>query len=177
MTERRRITDGARSPTALTPSSQRRCLLHWGIVGTAAVCVSRWSFAQSAQDDDEAGPPADAPLLRPGDRVRMPNGRVMIETFNKSFAQRQQETTFTIRFIFHNTSTNGSRLETRDLVRLVADGVPRAPVEWFPGSATVPADSAQDGWATFRVRGRPRVVHVQFGVDERSGRAFLRWPD
>jgi hypothetical protein len=107
----------------------------------------------------------------------MPNGRVMIETFNKSFAQRQQETTFTIRFIFHNTSTNGGRLETRDLVRLVADGVPRAPVEWFPSSATVPADSAQDGWATFRVRGRPRVVHVQFGVDERSGRAFLRWPD
>ena len=64
-----------------------------------------------------------------------------------------------------------------ELVRLVADGVPRAPVEWFPDSAYVESESAQDCSMTFRVRARPRVVHVQLGTGDDAGRTYLRWPD
>jgi hypothetical protein len=30
---------------------------------------------------------------------------------------------------------------------------------------------------TFNVKGKPRIVHVQFGTDDEGDRDFLRWPD
>jgi hypothetical protein len=121
--------------------------------------------------------PPDAPIMRPGQRLQRPRGWVEITTFNRSFQQREQESVFKLEFTYLNEHSRDVQLKARDASRLVADGVPRAPVQWFPDSVYVPTESAQDCSVTFRVRGRPRVVHVQFGTGDEDGRNYLRWPD
>ena len=134
------------------------------------------ALAQGARDDDTA-PPADAPIMRPGQRVQRDHGWVGITTFNRSYAPRQQESVFTLQFTFLNEHSRETTLRGRDIARLVTDGVPRAPVQWFPDRANIPPESAQECSLTFRVRGRPGVVLVQFGTGDEIARSFLRWPD
>jgi hypothetical protein len=119
-------------------------------------------------------PPGDAVPLTPGLRVQRPSGWVEIRTFNRS--QKSTDTVFEIEFLYINESSATVRLDLSYFVRLIADGIPRAPSSWKISSEKVLGNSAEYCNAKFTVRGRPRVVHVQFGSED-EGLSFLRWPN
>ena len=156
-----------------------RALAVLRVTWAATVSVSFVGFAraQNAADDDDVTPPPDAPIMRPGSRIRRKDSRVEIVTFNRAYNSKTQQTTFNLQFVMVNMGSKPLRLNAEDVVRLLTDGLPRAPVRWFPSYANMPAESAQDCSLTFNVKGKPRTVHVQFGTDDEGGRDFLRWPD
>jgi hypothetical protein len=118
-------------------------------------------------------PPEDAQPMSPGQRVRTPFGWVEIRTFNRS--QKSADTIFEVEFLMVNESTDSIRSDLSNFVRLIADGIPRAPSSWQVSADKVLPDSAEYCNAKFTVRGRPRAVYVQFGTED-SGLSFLRWP-
>jgi hypothetical protein len=120
-----------------------------------------------------ASPPDDASLMSPGQRVRRPFGWVEIRTFNRS--QKSADTVFEVEFLAINESSESVRLDLSNFVRLIADDIPRAPSSWQMSSREVLPNSAEYCTAKFTVRGRPRVVHIQFGTGD-DGFSFLRWP-
>jgi len=117
-------------------------------------------------------PPDDAAPLTPGQRVRRPFGWVEIRTFNRS--QKAGDTVFEVEFLLINDSSEPINADLSSFVRLIADGIPRAPSSWQVSSNKVLPDSAEYCNTKFTVRGRPRVVHIQFGSED-SGLSFLRW--
>jgi hypothetical protein len=120
-------------------------------------------------------PPDDAPILSPGQRVQRPFGWAEIRSYNRS--QKDGDTAFDIDFLLINESAQRlSNLQLQDLVRLIADGVPRAPFSRQPSSYfDIEGESAEYCNAKFSVRGQPHVVYIQFGTGD-AGRSFLRWP-
>jgi hypothetical protein len=120
--------------------------------------------------------PDDEPLLRPGQRMRRPFGWVEIRTFSRS--QKDGDTAFELEFLVINESRNTMRnFQAQNLVRLIADDVPRAPYSSEPDwPKDILPDSAEYCNAKFSVRGTPHVVRVQFGTVD-TGRTFLRWPE
>jgi hypothetical protein len=129
--------------------------------------------AQDASARWEPPDDADAPVMRPGQRVRRPSGWVEVTTFNRT--NGRNESVFSVSYLFLNDGSRDVSVNAANLVRLVTDGIPRAPAE-YKGYSSVPAESALDFSATFRVRGRPRVVYLQFGTGDVE-RSYLRWPD
>lgn len=118
-------------------------------------------------------PPDDAQPMSPGQRVRRPYGWVEIRTFNRS--QKSADTVFEVEFLMINESSESIRSDLSNFVRLIADGIPRAPSSWQVSADKVLPDSAEYCNVKFTVRGRPRAVYVQFGTED-SGLSFLRWP-
>jgi hypothetical protein len=153
----------------------RATALSWA--AHAATGYVRFAHAQAAADDDDTAPPPDAPVMRPGSKVRRQNSKVEVVTFNRAYNSKTQQTTFNLQLVVINTKSKSLTLQAENIVRLVTDGLPRAPMKWFPAYANMPAESAQDCSLTFNVKGKPRIVHVQFGTDDEGGRDFLRWPD
>jgi len=90
-------------------------------------------------------------------------GWIEITTFGRS--EQDQDSVFNVEFMIINGSSRDMDYQPVDEIRLIVDGVPRAPRETVPsGYVTVNTESAIDGKAIFRVRGRPRDVYVQFGT-------------
>ncbi len=133
------------------------------------------AFAQAGSSTPS--PPQDAPIMRPGQRVRRPVGSVEIMTFGRT--ERDQVSFFKVEFLLRNETNKRLQFKVRDFVRLLADDVPRAPDETspaWPSDLVVESESAEYAGATFSVRGRPRVVYLQFGSSN-DGRTYLRWPE
>jgi hypothetical protein len=120
-----------------------------------------------------SAPPDDAQPMSPGQRVRRPYGWVEIRTFNRS--QKSTDAIFEVEFLLINESAESIRSDLSNFVRLIADGIPRAPSSWQVSADKVLPDSAEYCNAKFTVKGRPRAVYVQFGTED-SGLNFLRWP-
>lgn len=148
-----------------------------GIAGGPEVLGDR-TQALAQTTSGTPSPPDDAPIMRPGQRVRRPFGSIEITTFTRS--EVQQNSIFKIEFLVRNESPKDVKVSVPGYIRLIADGVPRAPIETtpkYPYDLDVQLESAEYGDATFSVRGQPHVVHVQFGTGDAVGRSFLRWPD
>jgi hypothetical protein len=142
-------------------------------VGSKEVTVGTPALAQATSGIPS--PPADAPIMVPGQRVQRPFGWIEISTFGRS--EQDQNSIFTVEFLVVNASSQAVVLNFSDETRLITDGIPRAPAEISPHSVIrVQTESAMEGNATFRVRGRPGIVYIQFGTGK-TGRSFLRWPD
>jgi hypothetical protein len=124
------------------------------------------------------GPSKDAPPLSVGQRVERPFGAIEISKF--SSVPKQEETIFTIEFLIRNEGQQDILVRSKSF-RLIADGIPRAPLGWSGGCGDsqcdirVKDDSAEYGWATFDVRGQPHDVYLQIGTPD-EGRSYLRWP-
>jgi hypothetical protein len=147
------------------------------ILGSTAFQSVIGGFEAAAQG--AAGPSEDAPPLRAGQRVERPFGELEISSFTQ--VQKDQGTLFTVEFLIRNEGQNSLNLIIKDYLRLIADGVPRAPeYDNYDGCAgrcgvKVAGDSAEYARATFSVRGQPKQVYLQFGTRD-EGRAYLRWP-
>jgi hypothetical protein len=130
-------------------------------------------FEAAAQQT--TGPSKDAPAMSAGQRVERPFGAIEISNFTS--AQKDQDTIFTIQFLVRNES-RGQAYVSSNSFRLIADGVPRAPEGWSGSCCdiSVATDSADYGWATFRVRGLPHEVYLQIGTRD-EGRTYLRGPE
>ena len=111
-----------------------------------------------------AAPPKDAPILSAGQRVERPFGAIEISKFTS--AEKDENTEFTVWFLIRNESANSANFRISNSLRLIADGVPRAPGSSNNGCCglDVAADAADYGWATFLVSGRPKVVYLQIGT-------------
>lgn len=167
-------------PTVSTRRRKRR-VIAWGAVvltciggiavGPEAVRIGTPALAQATSGIPS--PPADAPVMVPGQRVRRSYGWLEIMTFDRS--ERDQDSVFRVEFRVRNESSSEINFSGQGQFRLIVDGVPRSPAE-SSDRLNVEAESAEDGYVTFRVGGKPRVVHVQVGTGD-SGRSFLRWPD
>lgn len=138
--------------------------------GLVAVSGGSEALAQEIK-----GPAQDSPALRAGLRVERPFGALEISTFTRT--QKDQDTEFKIEFLIRNESPNFASFPVGDL-RVIGDGVPRAPIAHSGGCCDVHVehDSAEYAWATFRVRGQPKVVYLQIGSRE-EGRSYFRWPE
>jgi hypothetical protein len=122
-------------------------------------------------------PPDDAPIMRPGQQVQAPFGSVEIRTFNRS--EQDGDSVFQLEFLLVNQSRQDIEIHLRDYVRLIADGVPRAPEEASDNvyqGMTMRIESAEYCSTKFRVHQRPNVVHIQFGTGN-VPHIFLRWPE
>jgi hypothetical protein len=141
----------------------------------AATCIAEVGNLSFAGGSALAAstPPEDAQPMSPGQRVRRPYGWVEIRTFNRS--QKSADTIFEVEFLMINESAESIRSDLSNFVRLIADGIPRAPSSWQVSADKVLPDSAEYCNVKFTVRGRPRAVYVQFGTED-SGLTFLRWP-
>ena len=124
-----------------------------------------------------ASPPEDAPAMHPGVRVPRPFGEVEISTFSES--RKDQDTVFTVELVIRNETRNKIQVDLRNAIRLIADGVPRAPEttsqRCCPEVTEVQLESAEYGSATFRVHGQPAAVYLRFGTGEEVS-SYLRWP-
>jgi hypothetical protein len=139
-------------------------------VGPEAVMVGTPALAQATSG--LSSPPADTPVMAPGQRVKRPFGWIEIKTFDRT---EGDPSVFKIDFlVVSEASAVGFSADNE--FRLIVDGVPRSPAASSPSSMLVRGESAEDGQVVFRVHGQHRVVHVQFGTGS-SGRSFLRWPD
>ncbi len=119
----------------------------------------------------------DVPILSPGQRVRRPFGSIEITTFRRSTSEK--EAVFDVEFLVRNESRKAVKIELGDYVRLSADGVPRAPARTtpaYPYSLEVALESAEYASVSFRTRGQPNTIILQFGTGE-SPRSILRWPN
>jgi hypothetical protein len=135
----------------------------------------------------ERAPPADAPPISPGQRVQTRWGYVQVVSFDHS--STGPDSVYRVEFAVVNRRREMMELVVRDFIRLVTDGLPRAPVQVCrepPPNAliispesrfTLQPGSAEDCYAVFRVRGQARVVLVGFETDDAGGRGYLRWPE
>src|SRR5262249_20711964 len=132
----------------------------------------------SAQATTVPSPPQDAPPLRPGQRVKRPYGELEISTVERS--PKDQDTMFKFELLIRNQSPQEVEVPLVDYVRVIADGVPRAPeitsLGPYESKVKVRPESSEYAWATFRVRGQPRIVYLQVGVGD-TPRSYLRWVD
>jgi hypothetical protein len=151
--------------------------------GAAVACIAMIAVASGAKIGIPVSaqaailsPPADAPIMRPGQQVQVPFGSIEIRTFNRS--ERDGDSFFGIEFLLVNQSREGITINLRDYVRLIADGVPRAPAEASGNiyGVTVRMESAEYCTTKFRVPQRPNVVHILFGTGDEP-HIFLRWPE
>jgi hypothetical protein len=142
-----------------------------GLLALGGVAQSLACLGAKAQP---AGPPENAPVMRAGVFVRRPFGAVEITTFSRS--RTDEGARFDVEFLIRNEGQQKLSFWTAEFIRVVADGVPRAPIAVSPGLMEVPNEAAEYGKASFTVRGMPGIVHLQFG-NGASGRSFLRWPD
>jgi hypothetical protein len=172
------------SPPRLLPiictRQQERRVIAWAVavlaciggiaVGPEAVRVGTPALGQATSG--LSSPPADTPVMAPGQRVKRPFGWIEIKTFDST---EGDPSVFKIEFqvVCESSPVN---FDPMNEFRLIVDGVPRSPAESHPGSTYVRSESAEDGNVIFSVHGQHRVVHVQFGTGS-SGRSFLRWPD
>jgi len=150
--------------------------ISWVAVSLETSSLGAPAFAQAAPD--MPSPPANAPIMRPGQKVSQSYGWLEVSTFSRS--RDGNDSVFTIEFnVF-----NGSRapiLMDPGSVRLITDGLPRAP-STNAGFRVVASESVEERFAaSFRIRGQPRVVFVQFVFVQFGGsggdRSYLRWPD
>lgn len=157
-----------RSPSLWHGRGRRALLAGFALLGSL-----RTARPQSADQS------RDTPVLRPGLLIRRPFGAVEITTFSRSGAEDGLR--FRIDFLIRNETSRPLQFNLFDFIRLVADGVPRAPV----GSSSQPdsfgmtnlrPDSAEYADLSFSVRGRPHEVLLQFG-SAAAGRSVVRWPD
>jgi hypothetical protein len=120
-------------------------------------------------------PSQNAPILAPGLRGKTPFGEVEIRTFTRSLTE--QGTQFTVEYLVINEGSKDINYPFTDYVRLIADGIRRAPeLGCCATNITVRPDSAEYLTAPFTVRGRPSVVILQFGTSA-DGHIYMRWPD
>jgi hypothetical protein len=138
-------------------------------VGPEPVEVGTPALAQATSGIP--APPADAPVMAPGQRVHRSFGWIEIMTFSRS--DQNQYSIFSVEFRVR-TEENSVAFDSSRMFRLVADGFPREPDS--AGIFFIDIESAKESKVTFHVRGRPRVVYLQFGTGK-SEHSFLRWPD
>jgi len=133
------------------------------------------SGGSKAVAQETMGPSQDSPALRAGLRVERPFGALEISTFTRT--QKDQDTEFKIEFLIRNESSGVAYIRLADF-RVIGDGVPRAPMAQSGGCCDVKVehDSAEYAWATFQVRGQPKVVYLLIGSRE-EGRSYFRWPE
>ena len=136
-----------------------------------------------------AVPPKDAPPLLAGQRVERPFGAIEISSLTRE--KKDQDTIFTVKFVIKNEKLPGKlHIFVADYLRLIADGVPRAPQSYSHAETDptgswpersklqtivtyVDPDSGEYGWATFLLQGQPHEVYLQLGTGE-EGRSYLR---
>jgi hypothetical protein len=152
---------------------------HVAVLWLATMCVAVFGplgTVTRAVAQATASPPEDAPTLRPGLRVPRPFGELEISTFTRS--PKDRDTVFRIEFLIRNESRADTKIYLPNFLRLIADGVPRAPESTSDGCCSgiaVQLESAEYAWATFRAHGQPALVLLQFGTGD-DVHSYLRWP-
>jgi hypothetical protein len=120
--------------------------------------------------------------MSPGQRVQSRLGYVQIISFNRS--QSEGNSVYRVDFTIYNARQETLEIYLPDYIRLVVDGLPRAPNEVCKSgysrgemTLTVRPDSAEDCFATFRTSGQAHSVLVRFNTDPAGGHGYLRWPE
>src|SRR5262249_4691657 len=129
----------------------------WMIAGNATKVVSA-ILAQAASNIPS--PPSDSPIMSPGLRVRRPCCLIEIKTFSRS--RRGDDSVFEVEFVIINDSRESVTFHFKDDVRLIADGLPRAPEQVCNEySMTLPIESSEYCQIRFSVRGVPSTIYFQ----------------
>ena len=137
-------------------------------LGPKAVTIATPALAQATSGMPL--PPDNAQVMVAGQRIRRPFGWIEIRTFGRS--EQSDNSIFDVNFLVINTTEEEVTLEIRNLMRLVADGIPRTPAKMtcpaseHSYSLHVATESAEFCNARFSVHGQPNLVHVQFGTGE-----------
>jgi hypothetical protein len=111
--------------------------------------------------------------MRPGQQLKREWGIIEISTFSSVPGDKSE--TYRVDFMARNDSGRAVELIPGDYIRLLVDGVPRAPSS-ASNSFLIGHDSAEDFWAIFTIHSKPKVVYVIFGAGE-AARSYARWPN